>query len=193
MSITIHYSGYFNKKANLNDMIDEVSDIADGLEWDKNIFERQFPDLSLDLKNYNRNIYGLNVIPPGSEPLYLSFLSNGRMCNRVSLDFFGQYSEDGESQYLGKLSTKTQYAGPDTHKLIIHLLKYLDEKYFGRFELFDEAEYWETGDEECCEEHFRTMNEILDKVAIGLNSLTKDMNESYEDYFERLLKIISEK
>jgi hypothetical protein len=72
----------------------------------------------------------------------------------------------------------------------VHLLKYLDGKYFEELEVYDEAEYWETSDEKLCEEHFREMNKILDRFAVGLETLQKDAGESFESYFERLLKII---
>lgn len=154
MGISIHYKGRFKKDASLIEMIDEVKDIADIYEWEYQSFEKEFPPGSLGKDDYNKNFYGISVTPKGSESLWLSFLSNGVMSNHLNLEYRSKYSKDGESKYLGMLSTKTQYAGVDVHKLIIHLLKYLGEKYFAELEVADETEYWETGDEELCEERF---------------------------------------
>jgi hypothetical protein len=191
MGITIHYRGRFNKNAHLFEMIEEVVDIAEIYGWEYSIFEKDFSNNSSGKDEHDGEIYGLNIIPPQSEPLYLSFLSNGMMSNYVDLKFRDEDANNKKGQRLSWLSTKTQYAGVDTHKLIIHLLKYLSGKYFEKLEVHDEAEYWETEDEKRCKAHFRRMNELLDKVAIGLESLPKEANESFEDYFERLLNIIT--
>lgn len=102
----------------------------------------------------------------------------------------GRFDNDEESPYLTMLFTKTQYAGLETHKLIIHLLKYLSEKYFRELEVIDEIYYWETGNEKLLEERFKLFSDLLDQVWFGLENFPKNDDEPFETYFERLLKLI---
>lgn len=193
MGLTIHYSGCFKEDASLAEMIEEVKEIADIYKWEYRIFENSFPDDSIGKPEHSQTIYGISVIPPHCEPLYLCFLSDGRMSSYQNLEFWGGSHEEEESPYLTMLSTKTQFAGPETHKLIIHLLQYLNEKYFRELEVFDETSYWETGDEKLMEERFKLMSNLLDQVAFGLENFPKNNDESFETYFERLLKVIHTK
>jgi hypothetical protein len=190
MGLTIYYNGRFSENASLPEMIEEVKDIADTYKWDYTIFEEIFPRDSVGRVGFNENIYGISITPPESEPLYLCFLSNGRMSNYLKLKFWGKADNDKEKRYLTMLSTKTQYAGLETHKLIIHLLKYLNEKYFSELEVIDDTGYWETGDEKLLEKRFKEMSGLLDQVWFGLNNFPKDEEETFETYFNRLLKLI---
>lgn len=190
MGLTIHYNGCFKEEGSLSEMIEEVKEIADVYKWEYMIYESNFPESSLRNADYNQNIYGISVVPPQCEPLYLCFLSNGRMSSYTNLKFWGRFDNDEESPYLTMLSTKTQYAGLEIHKLIIHLLKYLSEKYFRELNVIDETYYWETGDEKILEERFKLFESLLDQVWFGLNNFPKDDDETFETYFERLLKLI---
>jgi hypothetical protein len=46
---------------------------------------------------------------------------------------------------------------------------------------------------EMMEEKFKLMSNLLDQVAFGLGNFPKDNEESFESYFERLLKLIHTK
>lgn len=56
-----------------------------------------------------------------------------------------------------------------------------------------ETGYWETGDEKGLETCFRLMENLLDQVAFGLENFPQNNNETFETYFERLLKLIHTK
>lgn len=115
------------------------------------------------------------------------------MCCGAHLEFFGNSESKTDQQYLYMLSAKTQFAGSDTHKIIIHLLKYLSGKYFSDFKLIDEGEYWETGDEKLLEKKFKQYTELLDTVSFSIQNYLMKKDETFEEYFSRVLKHISKK
>ncbi len=98
-----------------------------------------------------------------------------------------------EAEYLYMLSTKTQYAGIEIHKLVIHLLKYLSEKYLQDFALMDEGEYWETGDEKLLGDAFKRYTFLIESFTSSIENYPKKAGESFETYFEKLLKQMHKK
>ena len=190
MSLTIHYNGSFKNEASLPGMIKELKDIAEICGWNYHVFESDLPDKSLSETSYDQNLYGICLSPPESEPLWMCFLSNGKLSSPRNMQLWADSEDEKERRYLTMVSTKTQYAGVETHQVIIHLLKHISRKYFNKFELIDETGYWETGDEELLEDRFRQMNQFLDQVAFGLNNFPKRDEESFEIYFDRLLSKI---
>jgi hypothetical protein len=193
MGLSINYSGSFKKETSLEAMIEEVKDIAEIYEWKYTINKTRFPKNSFDKTEYNGKLYGISFTPPNSETISLTFLSNGRMCCGVRLKYFGNSDNENDKMYLYMLSSKTQYAGSTIHKIIIHLLKYLSQKYFKNFELDDEGKYWETGDEKLLEKNFKTYNDLVDGVAHSIKSYPINNAESFTDYFARILKMLDEK
>lgn len=193
MGLTIHYNGKFNPSFSLNEMIEEVKDIAEIYKYEYHVYETEFPIGSIGNENYDGRIYGLNIIPPNCEPLHLTFLSNGKMATEIGLKMWGNATDPEEKKFLYMLFTKTQFAGSEIHKLIIHLLKYLKEKYFAELNVVDEGKYWETGDEKLLDEIFARYNKFFDAVGTALNTIPLNPNESYEEYFKRILKIINKK
>jgi hypothetical protein len=192
MGLTIHYSGSFNPAASLKAMIEEVKDIAAIYNWKYFVFNDKFPENSFGKTAYNDDIYGICFTPPECETVSLCFLSNGRMSNAVNLKFYGNPKNKEEADYLYMLFTKTQYAGPEIHKLIIHLLKYLSKKYFPDFTVSDEGEYWETGDEKLLEENFKRYTALINGFVSCLQNFSMNPGESFEAYFERLLRHMNE-
>jgi hypothetical protein len=193
MGLSIHYSGRFNAKASLSQMIEEVKDIAEIYKWPYHVFEDEFPADSLAKAEYDQNIYGICFTPPECETVSLCFLSNGKMSNVLNLEFYGNPKNEEEAAYLYMLSVKTQYAGIEIHKLVIHLLKYLSKKYLQDFIVSDEGGYWETGDEKLLQETFKRYTILIESFASSLETYPKKYGESFEVYFERLLKQIQEK
>ncbi len=193
MGLSIHYNGRFNGNASLSEMIDEVKDVAEIYNWEYTIYKKDFPKNSFGTDSYNNSIYGISFTPPESEPIFLCFLSNGRMSSPGNLKFFGNSTDEMYKKYLYMLSTKTQYAGSDVHKLIIHFLKYLSKKYFQEFEVIDEGHYWETGDEKLLETTFKKYTDLINSFASALENIPMKSGETFEEYFGRILQIIHSK
>ncbi|RLD26927.1 MAG: hypothetical protein DRI54_01955 [Bacteroidetes bacterium] len=190
MGLSIHYTGCFTNAELLPQMIEEVKDIAEIYHWEYQIFESEFQDIDFKKSSYGQKIYGISFKPPDCETVSLTFLSNGRMSSVPNLKFYGNSVDPSEQKYLYMLSVKTQYAGIGVHKVIIHLLKYLDEKYFQDLEVIDEGQYWETGDDQLLQQIFDRYNKMMDNFASALENSPISASENYEDYFERLIKYI---
>jgi hypothetical protein len=186
MGLSIYYSGSFNPSASLKDLIEEVVEIANVYHWKYNVFESNFPQGVFEEK-YDEKIYGVTFTPPSSETVFLSFLSNGRMSSHTNLEFFGNSSDKNNQQYLYMLSTKTQFCGMKTHMLIVHLLKYLSNKYLLTFQMTDDGKYWETGDEKVLEETFKRYTDFLNSLSDSLDTFPVKTGETMEEYLSRLL------
>ena len=187
MGLSIHYSGTFNPAASLSSMIEEVKDIAELYKWKYKVFENKFTSDSSGRGEYTQEVYGICFTPPKCETVWLSFLSNGKMSSPVHLEFFGKSESKEEEPYLYMLSTKTQYAGAEIHKLIIHLFKYLEGKYLQQFTVMDEGHYWETGDEKLLLDTFKECTELIEQFGSSLEIYPMNKDESFESYFERLM------
>lgn len=193
MGLTIHYSGSFRKNAGLSEMIEEVKDIAEVQKWKYTIFEDQFPKNGFSENTNNRLLYGICFTPPKCETVFISFLSDGRMSSPVHLMLSGKSDEESEKVDSSPVFVKTQYAGVEVHKFIIQLFHYLDKKYFKDFHMFDEGQYWETGDEKLLHDIFKRYNDLIENFANALENNLKNTDESFESYFQRLLKQLAKK
>ena len=193
MGLSIHYSGKIAKPEFLNDLIDEVQDIAKVYGWKYKIDEIQFPENVFGKSEYNQTIYGISFTPPECETISITFLSNGRMSTNVHLKFYGKTVIREESEYLYLISSKTQYAGIDVHRIIIKLFSHLSKKYFSDFTLRDEGEYWESNNEQLLREKFSLYNNLIDNVVSSIQRFPIKQDETLEIYFERLLRQIQDK
>lgn len=189
MGLSIHYSGRFNPASSLQEMIAEVADIAATYQWAFHIYEDHFPSMVFG-DTYDDEVYGIHITPPGSETLWLCFLSNGRMSSVVHLHFYGNRNDSENKEMLYSLATKTQFAGIGIHILVIKLLKHISKKYFLDFEVVDEGKYWETGDEKLLAEIFARYNSLFEQMSMVLENSPRDAGETLEVYFERVFKHI---
>jgi hypothetical protein len=187
MGLSIFYSGSLADPAFLTDMISEVSDIAKTFSWRYEVFDSKFPDQGFDSIGFNpETVYGLCVIPPESEPVWLCFLSNGRMSAPHLLQLWGSETDAERKEYLYMPWTKTQYAGIEEHIRVITLFRYLEKKYLSGFQMTDEGGYWETDDLNLLKENFRKYNYIMDTFADRLENSDSTAGESLEDFVKRI-------
>ncbi len=195
MGLTIHYSGRINPSASLSEMIEEVKDIAEIYGWDYKIYDEKFPKGSFGKDVFDNNIYGIYFTPPNCESICLTFLSNGRLCSPHHLEMYLKYSNPNEKplEFLYYLFTKTQYAGIQTHMLVIHLLKHLSKKYLLEFSVKDEGHYWETGDENILKENFKQYNEMIGSFTSAFKNVPMKDGENFEIYFLRIVREIDKK
>lgn len=188
MGLSIYYNGKFNPSASLGEMIEEVKDIAEINKWEYHIFENEFPKTTLGKAGFNSKIYGICFTPPECETVDIAFLSNGRMSCAANLQFYGKAVKGPEKDYLYMLSVKTQYAGIEIHKQVIHIFKYLAPKYFLSFEMKDEGKYWETGDEKLLHEIFKKYDALISRFTSGLEHIPINPGESFLAYLLRIAK-----
>jgi hypothetical protein len=189
MGLSIYYNGQFKKNSSLEEMIDELEDISKIYGWEYHIFERKFP-AKPDKTKHDGKLYGICFTPPGSETVTISFLSNGKMSGPIQLQLYGNSKNKLEQEYLYMLFVKTQFAGSEIHMLLIHLLKYLEGKYFTGFKLEDDGQYWETGDKELLRATFKKYTEMIDNFSSALQNIPKSSGETVESYLERLARLL---
>ncbi len=184
MGLSIHYSGSLAREEFLNNLVEEVADICKTLEWTTCLFDGDNAD----------RLKGISFAAPGSELVFLSFLPGGRMCSPLNLITSEMY--DGvqfEKELMFTASTKTHYAGPDAHIAIIKLLKYISGKYMKDFQLTDEGNYWESGDEKILYDQFKKYNFYLNAVSDSLSDLRGIPGESPANLADRIEKILKKK
>jgi len=188
MGLSFHYSGAFKNNVPLSDLIEEVKDIAQANQWKYTVYEKQFSEADFGKDTYKEKIFGISFSPQECEPVYLCFLSNGKLSSPSHLQMFGRSKNPDDRKYLYMLSVKTQYAGIHTHKRIIDLLKYLDKKYLSELKVSDEGQYWETGDDELLEKIFRRYDEAFEMLGSALDRNSRIPTESFEQYLQRILR-----
>lgn len=193
MGLSIHYSGSIANPDFLQELISEVKDIAAVYEWPCEIFNSEFPNNHFGKVTFNNSLYGVSFTPPGCESVFLSFLSNGKISGPTQLEFFGKTDKEEEKKYLYIVSVKTQFAGVEVHMILVHLLRYLSQKYFARFNINDEGYYWETSDEIVLRENFQKYKDLFNSFTSAIHKHPFQANESVDEYFSRLIKLIKEK
>ena len=104
------------------------------------------------------------------------------MCGPMQLHNWGKSTDETERNYLYFNFTKTQYAGPEIHKMIIGIFSYIVDNYLTDFQLIDEAQYWETKDEPLMKENFRRNAALIQGFTEALRENTKREGEDVETY-----------
>ena len=140
MGLSIHYNGRLTKASSLQNLIEEVTDVAKAEHWKYFVFEEQFPNNSFSDDIHDENLYGIMISPPESEPLCFSFLANGKMCGILNFNVLQLDNSIDESQ-LYSVATKTQYGGSEIHKKLILLLDYIHSNYLSDFECVDKDSF----------------------------------------------------
>jgi hypothetical protein len=192
MGLSFHYNGQITNAERLPELIEEVKEIVSVYKWEYYIFETAFPHNQLTPENeYTDDIYGICFTPPGSETVFISFLSNGKMCSPSHLQFYGKSDCQEEQPYLYMLSVKTQFSTSLIHATIIQIIRHLSAKYLSNFNLSDEGEYWETNDETRLNLNFKKYTALIDNFALGIETLPINANESFDQYFQRIMEIVS--
>jgi hypothetical protein len=190
MGLGLHYKGKIRDAAMLPALIEEIKDIAQVHNWKIRLFEESLPaELSAD-NEYENKIYGISFTPPSCETVSFCFLSNGRISGPLQLKFFGKYDSKEEAEYLYSVSVKTQFAGFDTHVIIVDLFRYLSQRYFSEFTMTDEGKYWETGDKRLLAENFEKYTKMLNNYTSSVESFPMQENENLEAYMNRLVEFI---
>jgi len=184
MGLSIHYLGRIRSRALVHQLTDETADICENMNWNYRIIT----------ESGDEGINGIEFSPENCEPVFLTFLPNGRMCSPISLmnkDFYTLNGFDPDLIYT--TSTKTQFAGPDTHIALLKLLRYLKEKYFGNFELDDEGYYWETNDEKILFQRFDEYNQAISAVKEVLIEMHHIPGENAESLVNRIEDVLKKK
>jgi len=170
---------------------------------------------------HNGKLYGIDFTPEGSEPVALCFLNNGRMSSIMQMACWGHFKKESvittETQkwdangvcssyseelkmdqkeynrFLCMCSAKTQFAGPESHELIIGVLRYISNTYLTDFILSDEGQFWETGDIILLEKSFNRNGFLINSFRAGLKSENRLPGEDIDSFIKRIAKGIRKK
>ena len=192
MGITIHYKGTLKDDASLLQLIEEVKDIAEIMHWKYTILETVMPEKNPAEEMVDGHLYGIIFSPENCEPVWLTFLSNRRLCSVLNLhEFKMPLNEVDELNYW--CFTKTQFAGPEVHKAVVAILKHISQKYLDNMEVDDEGHYWETGDSILLEKTFSRYTALIDAMGDALSFTEQKPNESLEEAIIRIFKEVHNK
>ncbi len=184
MGLSIHYSGQLKNKEVIPALMTEVTDICNSLGWSPEHLQ----------ETATNPLTGVYFTPEGCETVFLTFFPDGRMCSPINLMCKDDYVKHGlDPDIYLTASTKTQFAGIDAHLALLKFLRYLKEKYFESFDLMDEGNYWETGDENILRKQFNRYDSLLNTVADALGSLKKQPGESASSLADRIEEILIQK
>ena|SRR5688572_14892374 len=172
MGLRISYRGNLRDPNELDSLLDDVYDICIEIGW-------HFMPIHRSSIMPTR---GIMITPPGSEPIWLTFLTNGMLYDPAQFI----YSSSPELEHVNEehgqwITFKTQYAGVDTHMAIIKFFRYLSLKYFESFELRDDSQYWETDDVAVCLNRFNEFTMAINVLGEFLDSNSADDDEDIED------------
>jgi hypothetical protein len=197
VGLSIHYSGTIKNYALIEDLVNEVEDICKSLDWKYHICEKKSTaNYTAHISDPNfinytpEDIKGITILPAECEPVNLTFFPSGILCSVVKLMYNNATTND---LMVDTISTKTQFAGPDTHITVLNLLQYLKDKYFAVFELRDEGHYWETKDKKILLDRFAQYNFFLDAVADTLGDFKTAPGETPASLADRLAEFLKKK
>lgn len=185
MGIGIHYSGKINPEASLPSLIAEVEAMANEYAWESVVYSDSFPSTQFG-DSYSDQIFGIAVIPPSCDPLFLCFLSNGRMSSPLHLESFGYSNELIHREYLYLLSVNTLDAGVEVHIKLIDMLKQVS-KYLVDFDVNDEGGYWESGDKALLSEAFYHRMQLVELMPSHKVVATWTSCESIRQYLNHVM------
>jgi len=185
MGLCIHYKGALKVEESLALLIDEIKDISDVHQWKYHIFERELKENSFASQEFDDSIYGICFAPPECEPVCFTFLSNGIICTPWALSY---YLDTKDDVLMNSASVKTQYAGPSTHRMLVHLFDYISITYLKDFEVEDETGYWTERNEKKLNDNFERMNSLLEQVAGIIKTVKIKEGENFEVCIQELIR-----
>lgn len=174
MGVSLHYRGRLDETALLPSLCHEVGDIADSLGWPATTLDDDWSTpADATLKNGGKveghlGLKGIQITPhPDSEPLVLFFDRDGCLRSPMTMLMILDGTLQPETAWV---PMKTQFSGPDTHVWVVGLLKYLKKHYISNLEVWDESEYWDTGDRRKLEEDMTLLNGKLQHLSATISS-----------------------
>jgi len=191
MGLTFYYEGKLRDPQRIDELKKEVQEICISMKWPYQLWPMKHLKKSDESKEGHHDLYdlkGISLTPENCEPLFLTFLPDGRLISPVFF-MFSKGKKPEQSDF--HLFTKTQYAGVQTHLALMKLLIHLKEKYFEELNVIDEGKYWETKDENILQNQFGLYGEALDKLAevlLTIDSTPGESGKSIADKIEKGLK-----
>ena len=178
MGVTIHYKGKLNSADELDSFCEEMEDITKSMGWKYSAF------------NFNENdkepLKGLIIRPhEKSEPLPFMIDKKGFLRNPFMLEI-----SKGDDKFTWYNHTKTQFAPVDVHVAVIKLLKYIQQKYISNLDVYDEGEYWQTGNEKILKRKIDFLNSVMDQLEDVLSTIEIEEGSSAESIVDKIEEVL---
>ncbi len=178
MGVTIHYKGKLNSAESIDSFCDEMKDIAKSMGWKYSSFDFDGKD--------KEPLKGLIIGPhEKAEPLPFMVDKNGFLRNPFMLEI-----SKGDDEFTWFNHIKTQFAPIEIHIAVIKLLKYVQEKYISNLDVYDDGEYWQTGDEKILRGKIDFLNSAMDQLEDVLNSIEFEENSSAESIADKIEEVL---
>lgn len=191
MGVTIHYKGRLKNIEEVNQLVDELEEVARTNEWHYQIIDtlQDFVEMieqvvPEDLEELElSHLRGIALGQPESEPIWMVFDEDGQLITPMVA-----YIRHQDPEYYKTLDfhafTRTQSGGPEYHIKLVKLLKYLSSKYFDEWEVLDDGQYYVSGDEEKLKEQML----MIDRSMAALNDAFEAHGENLLDKSEDEIK-----
>jgi hypothetical protein len=177
MGLSLHYRGQLPDIGQVETLTKQLIEISTQMNWEWMPLDEDWSkpatakvtvtDRGAEIDGH-LPLKGVGItVDPKSESLSFYFDPQGNLRDPLSLIMILEGHIAPEDAWV---SVKTQFSSPETHIMIVGLLKYLKKHYIPELEVFDEGEYWETGDPEILKEK---MNFIADKMDAFSKELSR--------------------
>ncbi|MBI4670969.1 MAG: hypothetical protein HY741_04800 [Chloroflexi bacterium] len=197
MGITIHYNGKLDDRARFAEMLDAARLYCAEQRWHalevderiighvERIVETRETTIEIEgvegteVESFTQSfpiddtMRGLLItVHPKSEPVWLTFNEAGEMVYYMAMNDVGEYWENKS------LFTKTHFAGVQTHIAVCEFLHWLQNNYMPGLSVYDEGDYFESGDEQKLAHAFGFLNSIMDRLQDALENPDSDDPEA---------------
>ncbi len=216
MSVTLHYKGCLKSAKLVQPLLDELTDLASEAGWKLRRIE---PNALEDHGGSVLHVQGLTLsVHEKMDPVTFVFDESGCLVNLLFLSSLSIYDQQRQEQtaevvlideagnvtrqdaddfmdfdlMLRTVFCKTQFAGPQAHIVLCHLLRYLGKKYFRNLEVIDEAEYWETGEVGKLIERMNIIKAALDHLTDFFEGRDVSKSESPDELLTDLRKFLAQ-
>ncbi len=188
MGFSISYKGKLRKKNQLNNLVNELKDIAEIMEWRFSMLDEDWnaavdanivTEKAVQKITGNCGLKGIAVTPhPYCETLNFYFDKNGWLNSPLQVASRKNKSKQNSGNVL---SVNTRFAGAETHMAIVKLLKHLDKKYL-QLKVKDDGSYWETGKADVLK---KKVNAV--KVGLDISKINADVSKDVVAKIEAVL------
>ncbi len=202
MGVTIHYRGKIDDTADVSNLADDLEDFANELGWESQRMDEDWSKpntAAISVEGDTARVTGHAplkgiMLSPHKhcEPFALTFNSDGYLIGFVGMTLLAEGKTTPEKSVM---STKTQFAPVEVHITIVKLLQYIKKRYISNLEVFDDGDYWETGDINELKRRRGTIERAMDTLEDALSKILRKKveNKSSEDIADLIEKLIRKK
>jgi hypothetical protein len=196
----IEYSGILKDLNNMNQFVEEVSDVSKIMKWDFEIFDNGLQGICFTPPDCDAIIFTIDEAGFITNPMQRQMPNNGDIkiikveINLTEEDIKPKITEGNAAEISQKMNEmahqiiiKTDYETDEEDQKLITFLNYIGGKYFDDFELeFTKNE--STDDDFPDFEPIEMLQAMISKFTQQLDKSVIKPNESIMDFIKRIMK-----